>query len=140
VVGSSVSVGNPAVNFSSANSITGNGTGAAIAATNKGGINVFLNSNLDLRDADISNNTGAGLQIVMRSAVRSFATTINNNTGDGIHLIQGSALRLDDPRVRVVGNGRFGIDCADRSSSVGGDIAGVSGNGRANIGPECRGF
>jgi parallel beta-helix repeat protein len=137
---SSVLVGDPSASFSTVNSITGNGVDSSISTVNKGGINVFLNSQLLLFDASVSNNTGAGLKAALRSVVSSTKTTINNNSGDGVHLIEGSALLLNDPAVSITTNGGFGINCADHASNVAGDLSGVSANGRANISHECRAF
>jgi parallel beta-helix repeat protein len=138
--GSRLLVGDPATSFTSANSITGNGTSAAIPLINRGGINAFLGSTIDLRDANVGNNAGVGLQVVLRSTARSFNTTIDGNSSDGVELIQGSAMRFDNPQVTILGNGGVGLNCFDAESSFAGNTSGITGNSGGNISPSCTGF
>ena len=85
-----------------ANVITGNN----LAGTpDNGGVYGYLGASLDIRYSTISNNSGDGVILRLRSTARMYGDTINHNTGNGILLDQGGGVRLQDPPVTAIGNG-----------------------------------
>lgn len=136
-INSPILIGNTAVGISSVNTITGNGT-----AVPTGGIFATLGSALTIRDAVISNNSGPGLALSLRSQGQLFGSTIQGNSGDGIVLSLGSALLPSPPTTTVSGNAGFGIQCADPESSVLNTFPpfmSFSGNG-GEVSPGCTPF
>lgn len=148
--GSTVQIGGPDLGFSTTNTITGNGT-----ATPAGGVFLFLGSSALVRNAVISNNSGVGLGLSLRSQGQLFGSTIQNNTGDGINLQLGSALlpalpTATVPATTVSGNSGWGIQCFGAESSIANAFdlpppavsafSFLTGNGPGNISPGCTDF
>jgi len=135
---SAVQIGGPAIGFTTVNTFSGNG-----ALNNVGGIFAFLGSSLVVRDAVISNNSGFGLGLSLRSQGQMFNSSIQNNSGDGIRLILGSALLPSTPTSTVSGNTGFGIQCFDPESSVVNTFppfVAFSANAAGDVSPGCTGF
>jgi hypothetical protein len=134
-------LGNPALGFSTVNAITGNGT----ALPGSGGILAVLGSALQIRDAVISNNRGAGLGLNLRSHATLATSQIENNIGEGIRLSLGAALQALFPPSIVAGNTGPQLACFDGESSVV-NIAGlglppvVPVPGVPILPPNCTGF
>jgi hypothetical protein len=141
LVRSSAIFADPQFGFSTANTVSGNGTPAA-----QGGVVGFLGSSVTIRDATISGNTGSGVILSLNSSAQIASTTIQNNlsvgpgTGDGIRLQLGSSLFAQTPTSNVSGNAGFGLACSDPESSqaaiVGALVIGANGLG----GIACTGF
>jgi len=112
-----VIIGDPGLGFSTANTITGNGTGLPGSA----GVSLLLGSSARIRDAAISGNTGFGAFVFLRSTLQLQGnTTIQTNSGDGVRLALGSALSVDNPALTtttVTGNAGWGMFCTDNESS-----------------------
>lgn len=139
---SAVNVGNTTFDFTSANTITGNGNAAS-----PGGIFAFLGSALSLQNATISGNNGFGVLLSLRSEAQIASTTIQNNVpagtnnGDGIRLVFGSALFATTPNGTVSGNAGFGVNCTDGESSViNTGLLGIGSNALGGVSPSCTGF
>lgn len=139
---SAVGIGDTNLGFTTVNTITGNGNPAS-----PGGIFALQGSSLNIRDAVVSNNSGFGIMLSLRSQVQIASTTIQNNlstgpgTGDGIRLMFGSALLATPPNGTVTGNAGFGLNCTDGESSVISTVfLGVGANGLGGIAPGCTGF
>lgn len=138
VFNSPVLIGNNAVGISSVNTITGNGTAAPT-----GGIFATLGSALTIRDAVISNNSGPGLALSLRSQGQLFSSTIQNNSSDGIRLMLGSALLPSTPTSTVSNNTGVGVQCFDAESSVVNTFVpfmSIFGNGGGDVSPGCTAF
>jgi parallel beta-helix repeat protein len=129
---SGVSIGNPALGLPITNSITGNGTMPNVP---NGGIFGIQGASFELRSTTISNNTGDGINLQLRSTARIYDGTVQNNAGNGILLGLGGGLLLHDPAVTVSGNTQYGLFCFDNESSFYGNTSGILG-GIVN----CTGF
>ena len=139
---SAVGIGDTNFGFTTVNTITSNGNSAS-----PGGIFGFQGSSLNIRDAVVSNNSGFGIQLSLRSQVQIASSTIQNNTstgpgtGDGIRLMFGSALLAQAPNGAVTANSGFGLNCTDGESSVISTVfLGIGTNGLGGISPACTGF
>jgi hypothetical protein len=134
-------IGAPGEDPMYANVITGNN----MAGTpDNGGVYGYLGASLDIRYSTISNNTGDGVILRLRSTARMYGDTINENSGNGILLDQGGGVRLQGPldpypvpAVTATDNGSgLALQCfGGESSFLGGFAAGsdpVSGS--------CNGF
>lgn len=138
LVRSSAIFGDPQFGFSTANTVSGNGTPAA-----QGGVVGFLGSSLTIRDAAITGNTGSGVILSLNSSAQIASTTIQNNlsvgpgTGDGVRLQFGSSLFATTPTGNVSGNAGFGLACSDAESSAVGSL-GIGANGLGTV--TCTGF
>jgi hypothetical protein len=126
-----VQIGNPSFAFSSANTITGNGS-----ATQPGGVFGLLGASIVIRDAAIGGNQGFGVGLSTRSQAQLFNSQIQNNVaaggnpGDGIRLFFGSALTPFAPPSVVTGNSGSGLICLDaESSAINLGLLGSAGNG-----------
>lgn len=136
--GSTVQIGGPDLGFSIINTITGNGVG-----TNAGGVFLFLGSSAVVRNAVISNNSGLGLGLSLRSQGQLFGSTIQGNTGDGIQLQLGSGLLPVTPTSTVSGNSGWGVQCFGAESSIANAFPpalAVSGNAAGDVSPGCTDF
>jgi len=118
---SSVQIGDPGLGLPTRNTITGNGIGT-YSITGKDGVFGFLGTSLDIRNADISNNTGNGVTLETFSTARMREDTVNNNTGDGISLRNDAVLNLQTPKVMSTGI----LRCIGNSYYTG-DATGISG-------------
>ncbi len=124
------------------NVIKYNGTGAS-PNISKSGVFGFLGASFEIRYADISQNTGDGVTLRLRSTARMRSGTVNNNSGNGILLDIGGALLLqplsspDFDKVSATGNGSgLALQCSGGESSFGGAfLAGSQG-----LGEYCTGF
>jgi parallel beta-helix repeat protein len=126
-----VQIGNTSFAFSSANTITGNGS-----AAQPGGVFGLLGASLVIRDALISSNQGFGVGLSTRSQAQLFNSQILNNVaagtnaGDGIRVFFGSALTPFTPPSVVTGNAGAGLVCFDpESSAINLALLGSAGNG-----------
>ena len=108
-----------------------------ITSNGGGGVSVVSGSSLRIRAATISNNTGDGVNIVLRSVGMLTSTsidtvTVSNNTGNGIVLNLGGSLLLNQPFggpfVGVTGNHLVGLQCFGGDARFAGNTAGISGN------------
>jgi parallel beta-helix repeat protein len=134
-----VQIGNTSFAFSSANTITGNGS-----AAQPGGVFGLLGASLVIRDALISSNQGFGVGLSTRSQAQLFNSQILNNVaagtnaGDGIRVFFGSALTPFTPPSVVTGNAGAGLVCFDpESSAINLALLGSAGNGAPD---NCTGF
>ena len=138
----SVLIGNPNFDFTSVNTITGNGNVNA-----PGGVFGFLGSSIVIRNAVVTGNAGFGWGLSLKSDGQLFSSSIQNNlpvgsiTGDGIRLIFGSGLIVSQPNTFISGNAGFGLQCTDGESSVvNTGFLLLSGNGRGDVSAGCTGF
>ncbi|HVQ62412.1 MAG TPA: right-handed parallel beta-helix repeat-containing protein [Burkholderiales bacterium] len=130
----------PQFGFSTANTVSGNGTPTA-----QGGVVAFLGSSVTIRDATISGNTGSGVTLSLNSSAQIASTTIQNNlsvgpgTGHGVLLQLGSSLLSSPPTApgSVSGNAGFGLFCDTPESSAVGSL-GIGANGLGAV--SCTGF
>jgi len=134
---SSVQIGGPALpGISTVNTFSNNGFPMGF-----GGIFASLSSSLTIRDAVISNNSGPGLVLNLRSQAQTFNSSIQDNTGDGIRLSLGSALVPGTPTSTVSGHPGFGINCFDPESSfINTPGPGISFSGNIAGDVSCTGF
>jgi len=120
---SKILVGSPGICRSGTNTITRNG-----ASTFLGGVFAFNGSSLMISGATISNNTGTGLTLSLRSQADVIDDTIQNNA-NGIVLLLGSGVFLEAPPVTVTNNAQAGLLCLDGSSRFSGFTTGIHDNG-----------
>ena len=119
--------------------------GRDIVQDNTGvGILALQNASLDIRDAAISNN-GSGIVLDLHSTLRIRNSDIMENSGNGIQLSRDSGLSLENPVVRITGNGTgpfggFGIFCGDSESSFVGNFSEVVGNKLGDVSDMCTDF
>jgi Right handed beta helix region len=117
------------------NTISGNGG----ASSTPHGIELFLNSSADLRNAVVNGNVGNGILASTNSSTILTNVTVTNNTLDGIQLVFGGALFLTQSLSTSADNARFGLNCLDAESSVFGSLN-LFGNGVGDVSPTCTGF
>jgi parallel beta-helix repeat protein len=103
-------------NFTSVNTISGNGSQVAQAnfPFANGGVFAYVNSSIDIRDAVISGNTGAGVSLTFRSNATLTAGQITRNTAGGIDLETGSAVVFElfqSSPAAVTGNSVADLRC-----------------------------
>jgi hypothetical protein len=87
---SSLRIGDGSLNLATANTISGNGV-----PTSEGGVNAFIGTALDIRNATINGNTGNGVS-GSGSSVRIRESTISGNIGGGIFGLLSTALDIRD--------------------------------------------
>jgi hypothetical protein len=143
--GAKVVLGDAGPGLSTVNTIMRNGNQAT-----GGGVIGFLGTTLLVRDAQISNNNGAGLLLSLRSQGQIMSTTIQNNASDGVRLLLGSTLfpsaSPSNAATTVSGNAGAGIQCFDGESSVVNTnvttppIMTVSGNAMGDVAAACTAF
>jgi len=97
------------------------------------GIIGINNASVRILDGAITDNGRHGILLDLHSTLRIRKSDIMGNSGNGIQLSRDSGLSLENPVVRVTGNGTgpfggFGILCIDSESSFTGNISGVTGN------------
>jgi len=113
---SRVVIGNNAFG-SSVNTISQNGSQVAQAnfPFGNGGVFAYVDSALDIRDAIITGNTGAGVALVFRSNATITAGQITRNTAGGVDLETGSAVIFElfqSSPASVTGNSVADLRCA----------------------------
>ena len=140
-------IGDPGFDFSSVNTITGNGTALPGA-----GIFAFVGTSAVIRNAAVSGNFGFGVVLSLRSSAQMAGNTIQNNTagvsasGDGIRLALGAGLFIEAPPAAantVTGNSGFGVNCTDGETSVVNTtllVLAPPSNGMGGVSPACTGF
>jgi hypothetical protein len=138
-------VGDTTFGVTSVNTISANGSAAT-----PGGVSLFLDSSMSIRDAVITGNAGFGLILSLRSSVQVTSTTTIQNTvpaglngGDAIRLVFGSALIAGLPAGTISGNAGWGLNCTDGESSVinTGSLGIIpGGNLLGSVSPACTGF
>ncbi len=89
------------------------------------GVRVDDNTTLVASDAEISGNTGPGIDAINAGVISLGASVVSNNSADGIRLVGNSSVTFYPPNDNVVsGNGGLALDC-DGTSVFSGDRTGV---------------
>ncbi|MFQ5990500.1 MAG: right-handed parallel beta-helix repeat-containing protein [Candidatus Methylomirabilales bacterium] len=162
--GGSALIGSSGFDLPTANTISGNGFLDPV----KGGIFAFLGGAIDVRNATITGNDGAGVQafengfITLRNSTVKLSAThgvtaflrstvrlrdgsaIRNNPGDGVRIGAGSAVDFRSGVVTTVTeSGGFGLECFGDEASFSGNTSGIASapsNASGAISPGCTGF
>ncbi len=111
------------VSLSSGIHVTNNGFGMQPLHA---GVRVDDNTTLVAVNAEISGNTGPGIDAINAGVIDLGASTVSNNSADGIRLVGNSSVVLYPPNDNVVsGNGGLAVNCDD-ASVFSGDKTGIA--------------
>jgi hypothetical protein len=123
-------IGDPGFTLPTNNIIRAN----SVAAPSQG-INLFMNSMLQMRNATVENNNGVGVGVSSRSTLRLFSGTVTGHAGGGVLVSTGGAVIAEaaPPLPSLTGNTGFDLKCLDAESSFAGSLA-------AGAVVDCTGF